>query len=46
MKEGRVLTLNIQQISDVAMRAISPRINDLHTTIQCMDLFATLGQIN
>jgi len=44
------VTLGIQQITDVAVRALSPGINDPHTAIQCMDvlstLFATLGQMD
>jgi uncharacterized membrane protein len=41
------ITLGIQQLADIAVRALSPGINDPHTAIQCMDvlssLFSTLG---
>ena len=41
------VTLGIQQLSDIAVRALSQAINDPHTAIQCMDnlsdLLARLG---
>lgn len=44
------VSLGIQQLSDIAVRALSPGINDPQTAIQCMDvlssLLATLAKIN
>lgn len=36
------VTLGIQQITDIAVRALSPGINDPQTAIQCMDVLTTL----
>jgi uncharacterized membrane protein len=44
------VTLGIQQLSDIAMRALSPGINDPTSAIQCMDvlshLLSTLSLMN
>jgi len=44
------VSLGIQQLSDIAVRALSPGVNDPQTAIQCMDvlssLLATLAKIN
>lgn len=44
------VTLGIQQLSDIAMRALSPGINDPTSAIQCLDvlssLLATLSLLN
>ena len=40
------VTLAIQQLSDTAMRALSPAVNDPQTAIQCMDVLAVvLGRL-
>jgi uncharacterized membrane protein len=40
------VTLGIQQLSDTAMRALSPGINDPQTAIQCMDVLSVvLGRL-
>ena len=36
------VTLGIQQITDIAVRALSPGVNDPQTAIQCMDKLTTL----
>ena len=36
------VTLGIQQLSDIAVRALSQAINDPHTAIQCMDTLSDL----
>ena len=36
------VTLAIQQLSDTAMRALSPGVNDPQTAIQCMDVLAVV----
>lgn len=36
------VTLGIQQLSDIAVRALSPGVNDPHTAIQCFDVLAPL----
>jgi len=36
------VTLGIQQLSDIAIRALSPGINDPHTAIQCLDTLSSL----
>lgn len=44
------VTLGIQQLVDIAMRALSPAVNDPHTAVQCMDvlsmLLATLARMD
>jgi uncharacterized membrane protein len=44
------VTLGIQQLSDIAMRALSPGVNDPTSAVQCMDvlshLLATLSLMN
>lgn len=35
-------TLGVQQITDIAVRALSPGVNDPHSAIQCMDALASL----
>jgi uncharacterized membrane protein len=40
------VTFGIQQLSDIAMRALSPGINDPQTAIQCMDVLSeVLGHL-
>jgi len=36
------ITLGIQQLSDIAVRALSQAINDPHTAIQCLDTLSAL----
>ena len=36
------VTLGIQQLSDIAVRALSQAVNDPHTAIQCMDTLSDL----
>jgi len=36
------VTLGIQQLSDIAVRALSPGVNDPHSAIQCMDVLSSL----
>jgi hypothetical protein len=36
------VTLGIQQLADIAVRALSPGVNDPHTAIQCMDVLTAL----
>ena len=44
------VSLGIQQLSDIAVRALSPGVNDPQTAIQCMDvlssLLVTLAKLN
>jgi uncharacterized membrane protein len=39
---GLDVTLGIQQLCDIAMRALSPGVNDPHSAIQCMDVLSSL----
>lgn len=36
------VTLGIQELSDIAVRALSPGVNDPHTAVQCMDVLSSL----
>ena len=38
----RDVTLGLQQIADIAVRALSPGVNDPHTAIQCMDVLSSV----
>lgn len=36
------VTLGLQQVCDIAVRALSPGVNDPHTAVQCLDVLSTM----